>query len=107
MIKSFFDPKYPMRDGRRSIPQDESTAVIAYKIIRGEDELIWHARRQGLVVPTPNKSARIEARHRVGADGSCWVDVRASAEFFAACEKLSIALANPEGMLALLEKRSP
>lgn len=91
MILSFFDPKHPARDGRTVIPQDEATAHIAYRILRGDDDFIWAARQQGFNIPTPNRSARIDARRQIGQGQ--WVDVRGSAAFFAACEKLSEELA--------------
>lgn len=91
MILSFFDPRYPWRDVRTSIPQSEWTAIIAYRIIRGDDDMIAAARNQGFLIPTPNRSARIDARRQIGQGQ--WVDVRGSAAFFAACEKLSEELA--------------
>jgi len=80
MILSYFDAEHPARDGRDRIPEDEKVARLAAKIIIGEDDLIWHAENQGIHVPEPNKSARINARRRVGM--GYWVEVRATDVFF-------------------------
>jgi hypothetical protein len=93
MYKSYFEALYPARDGRVSIPEDEAIARIAAKIIRGNDDLIWHAESQGIAVPTPNKSARIESRERVSPSGER-VRVRASAKFFEAVVEFCQALAH-------------
>ena len=93
MFKSYFEAIYPARDGRDTIPEDEAIARIAALIIRGEDDLIWHARHQGLAVPEPNRSARIEGRRRTSASGE-WITVRGSEEFFAKVEAFAEELAN-------------
>ncbi|MFH1634599.1 MAG: hypothetical protein ABIG63_11415 [Chloroflexota bacterium] len=80
MFKKFFEAQYPAYDGRDTIPADEGIARVAEKIINGNDDLIWHAEGQGVRVPMPNRSARIESRTWAGM-GS-WVKVRASAAFF-------------------------
>jgi len=90
VIKQYFDAQYPARDGRNSIPEDEVVARLAAQIIRGEDDLIWHAEHQGVEVPPPNKSARIEGRMRAGMGQ--WIRVRGSAEFFAAVAVFAEAL---------------
>lgn len=83
MIKQYFEPAYPGEDGRKHIPQDEIVAALAAKIIRNADEdLIYYAKKQGLTVPTPNKSARIEKRERTDSMGSQRVYVRGSTKFF-------------------------
>ena len=98
MKKEYFDAEYPARDGRDTIPQDEAIARLAASILYGQDDTIWHARRQGIEIPTANKSARIQARRRCGAGH--WVEVRGSAEFFAAVEKFAAELAELDAVVA-------
>jgi len=80
MMKEYFEARHPAHDGRKNLPQDEVVAHLAARLIRGEDNLIWHAKSQGLQVPAANKSARIESRQRAGMGE--WVKVRGSAAFF-------------------------
>jgi len=82
MEKQYFEAIYPARDGRTEVSEDEIVARLAAKIIRGEDDLIWHAESQGLHVPEPNHSARIQRRERISPSGE-WVTVRGSKAFFA------------------------
>jgi len=82
MEKQYFEALYPTRDGRAEISEDEIVARLAAKIIRGEDDLIWHAESQGLRVPEPNRSARIQRRERISPSGE-WIAVRGSKAFFA------------------------
>jgi hypothetical protein len=81
MGMKYFNPIYPARDGRNTIPQDEATAKIAALIIQGDSDIFWYAKHHGITVPTPNRSARIESRKRVSTNGE-WITVRASSKFF-------------------------
>lgn len=80
MYISYFDPIHPGQDGRKTIPFNERVARHAAIIIRGEDELLGWAARQGIMPPTPDKSARIESRTRAG--NGYWITVRGSEQFF-------------------------
>ena len=93
MYKSYFEAIYPARDGRDTIPEDEAIARIAALIIRGEDDLIWHAKTQGILVPKANRSARIQSRRRISPSGER-VTVRGSKEFFSKVERFVNSLAN-------------
>lgn len=79
MIKKYFEPPYPMQDGRDSIPRDETIASWAAKIIRGNlgDDELCYAQKKMVVIPKPNKSARIRSRSKLGL-----VEVEGSKEFF-------------------------
>jgi len=92
MMKKYFEAIYPAYDGRKSTPHSETAARVAGKIINGNDDLIWHAEHQGIDVPTPNKSARVESRERVSPNGE-WVTIRGSRQFFAEVEEFIEKLA--------------
>jgi len=91
MEKQYFEAIYPARDGRDAVPEDEVVARLAAAVIRGENDLIWHAESQGLHVPEPNRSARIQRRERVSPNGE-WVTVRGSKAFFAEVAEFARAL---------------
>lgn len=90
MYISYFDPIHPAQDGRKTIPLKERVARHAAIIIRGEDDLLASAKRQGIMPPTPNKSARIESRTRAG--NGYWITVRGSEQFFIEVERFVAAL---------------
>lgn len=79
MIKQYFDPPWPMQDGRSSVSREEQVAHWAGRIIRGDvgDDTLYYAEKAFVVIPKPNKSARIRSRSKQG-----WVEVEASNEFF-------------------------
>ena len=86
MIKEYFDPKHPMQDGRKGkISDDERIASWAGRIIRGSvgDDALYYIERSGIAIPKPNSSARIRSRK------NDWVEVEASAEFFAQVDEFS------------------
>jgi len=91
MEKSYFQALYPARDGRKRIPEDEIIARLAAALLRGQSDLIWHAERQGIHVPVPNRSARIQRRERISPNGE-WIVVRGSRRFFEEVAEFARAL---------------
>lgn len=83
MIKKYFDPPWPMQDGRSSVSREELIAHWAGRIIRDNvgDDALYYAEKALIVIPKPNKSARIRSRSRQG-----WVEVEASGQFFSEVE---------------------
>lgn len=85
MRKEFPDVIYPAIM-TRDLTGDEKVAKLAHDIITDHVEAIYLAESIFRApAPTPNKSARIYARKKVGM--TMWVTVEASQAFFDAVER--------------------